>query len=121
MGGIDEIDVVNALIDQFIVNLPETLHTDDLAEAFVGDGIILAETTAQRTTTEEDGPRAVCPADHRFFVIVRCCPGNHRVRAHAAESIAGFSAYRVTISRTCGANIEFHVEPPKLFNAVYPL
>ena len=55
VGGIDQVDVVYALFDQFKVDTAQTFDADSLSKSVMGDGIILTESAAKRATAEENG------------------------------------------------------------------
>ena len=62
MGGVHQVDVVDALVDQFRVDFSQTLDGDLLAVVFMGDVVVLAEAAAQVAVGEKDRSRACSDA-----------------------------------------------------------
>ena len=98
MGGIYEVDIVHALINQFEIDLPQALHAHFFAETVVRKIKILAETAFQAASAEKHRAGTLCAGNHGFFIVMGRRTGDDRLRAHAAYALAGFSAQCIAVS-----------------------
>ena len=86
--------------------LKGTIPANQLKHAYIPD--ILGKERRKAAPGKEDRPGTPCSADNGFFVVVRRGAGDHRVRAHATEAVAGLAAKGVAFAGTVVADILLH-------------
>ena len=86
MGRRHQIDVMMALRDQFLKDLPQPRSVERKAVLLRGDLIVLAEFAAQGAAGEKDRAGAVFAGDHRLLPIVPRSPRRDRKGRHPAEA-----------------------------------
>ena len=100
MRGVDQIDVVHALIDQFKIDIAQAIYRNIRAVAVVRKIEILAKAAFQAASGKEYRAAAASSGNHRFFIIVRRRARDTHARAHAAYAAARFAARGIAHSGT---------------------
>ena len=88
MGGGHQIDIVGALGDERLEDLPQVRRGDGLAVASGGDGAILAVGAPEGAAGEEHRSAAVCAGDGRLLPHMQGGAGHANTRGHAAKAAA---------------------------------
>ena len=101
VGGRYQIDVVGALSDQFLKDLPQPSGGDGPAEATGGDLPVLAIAAPQGAAGEKHRAAAPRSRQGRLLPQVQGGPGHAQPGGHTAEAVAfGFRSFRAAAAGT---------------------
>ena len=89
VGGVDEVDVVGALGDEILTDLPQALHGDSFSKILMADLLVLTEHTAKTAAGKKHRSRSPCAGDGGFLPLVEGRTGQHGHFRHTAVAFPG--------------------------------